>query len=219
MKTIYTNLARFWDLGLAASGFKKGLRDYVKRLPLECPPKAKMLEVGCGTGVVTFALLEKFKDAEILATDLDKVMLMETAKLASKKGVIRDRLTMGRADINDPHKVLLCHSHETVELAPESFDLIVASGVLEYADLKVAIPALAKLLRPGGQFVVINLSYSPVAMFWIKLLKARHVSMEKVKEEIKSSGKWDMSVFPLSLREFPATLTRVGLVARKCLEV
>lgn len=54
---------------------------------------------------------------------------------------------------------------ERLPFADASFDLVVATGVLEYADVEAALRDLARVLRPGGRAVV---SYpNPYALYGI----------------------------------------------------
>ena len=72
--------------------------------------------------------------------------------------VARDRLPMAR-------ERLLRAEIEALPFAPDSFDAVAATGVLEYADITRAVSELARVLRPGGIAV---LSYpNPTAIYGV----------------------------------------------------
>jgi hypothetical protein len=54
-----------------------------------------------------------------------------------------------------PSLQLVCADLEKVELEPSGFDLVHAALVLEYVDLRVAIPRIAGWLSPGGAVAVV----------------------------------------------------------------
>jgi len=54
-----------------------------------------------------------------------------------------------------PSLELLCADVEKAALAPGAFDLVHAALVLEYVDVRVAIPRIASWLAPGGALAVV----------------------------------------------------------------
>jgi SAM-dependent methyltransferase len=70
-----------------------------------------------------------------------------------------------RRRLDDARDRLLCGDIGSLPFAEGSFDLVVATGSLEYADPRRAVPELARVLRVGGTAIV---SYpNPRALYGI----------------------------------------------------
>jgi len=101
-------------------------------------PYEKVLDFGCGSGVMLPFLAQKSK--LVTALDIDLIPLERVAKhipLAEN------------VDVIDASRVSIS------QLAPKSFDLINALDVLEHVDdLPHTLSELINLLKPNGQLVV-----------------------------------------------------------------
>lgn len=96
------------------------------------PRDARILEIGCGTGLLTREIRARWPDAELIATDLAPEMLAETRR----QGIEAQLLPMdGEAPVFEGRW----------------FDLILSSLAFQwFADLPRALARLHGLLRPGG---------------------------------------------------------------------
>lgn len=100
---------------------------------VDSKPK-KILEIGCGTGILTRHLLVKFQEASVLSFDLSK----EMAGIAAQK---------------NPGKVFVADA-ERIPLKGNSFDLIVARGVLHHLPrLEKVLKEVSRLLKKNGVFI------------------------------------------------------------------
>ena len=99
----------------------------------------KILEIGCGTGLLTSQLLKRFPRAELTATDMSGQMLeIAQANLA------KDRSTL-------PLKFELLNPE--IELIKETYDLIVASMVVHwFQDPVETMKRICKALDHNGHF-------------------------------------------------------------------
>lgn len=103
---------------------------------------ARILEIGCGTGLLTRELRRLFPHAHITATDIAPRMLERLA--AQMPG--DERLSLHVMD------------GETPDL-PGPFDLICSSLAMQwFHDRSAALRALAALLAPGGQMALTTLA-------------------------------------------------------------
>jgi len=104
------------------------------------PKGARVLEVGCGTGLLTRRLRAVLGDeAEIVATDLSPAMVARAQA----------------ALIGDPHLSFAAMDAEAPTLADGSVGLIVSSLAAQwFSDLPQALAGLARLLSPGGRLVL-----------------------------------------------------------------
>ena len=103
--------------------------DYIKIDP------AVILDIGCGTGVATEALLKRYPKARVVALDFALPMLAQ----ARKRGRwLRRPLCVG-ADL------------DFLPLADQSADLIFANAVIQWsAQPAHALADMARALKPGG---------------------------------------------------------------------
>ena len=113
--------------------------------------------------------------------------------------VAADRLLVGRI--------------ESLPFPDARFDVVVATGVLEYAQLPAALRELARVLRPGGRAVV---SYpNPVAAYGIWKTRLYYPAVRVVKTVL---GRGRNAVPPgtgrIRPRPFQALLAEAGLEAQ-----
>lgn len=106
------------------------LADRIAALPL--PPRARVLEVGCGTGFLTAALRPLLPDASLVVSDLSPAMVA-----ACRAG--------------QPDALYLTMDGERPCFADAAFDLVCCSLVVQwFDDLDASLGRLCRLLRPGG---------------------------------------------------------------------
>lgn len=112
-------------------------------------PGAAALDVGCGHGLLARRLGRVYD--EVLAIDADPAMVaFARAAAAHLPGV-----EVAQAAIED------------IE-GSERFDVITMVAVLHHLDPAVALPAVRRLLRPGGRFLVVGLARldGPLDALW-----------------------------------------------------
>jgi ubiquinone/menaquinone biosynthesis C-methylase UbiE len=117
--------------------FEPYANDLVRRLKLE--GLAEVLEIACGTGIVTKRLREQLDpSAKLVATDLNEGMIdYARERLAGLKGI-----EWRQADA------------AALPFGPGSFDAIVCQfGVMFVPDKAAAMREARRVLRPGGTFV------------------------------------------------------------------
>ena len=103
------------------------------------PSRPRILEIGCGTGFLTAAILRRLPDAEIVATDLSPAMAAACRAA-------------------NPAPLYAVMDGERPCFAPGSFDVVCASLAVQWFEERApALARLCELLRPGGVLAVSTL--------------------------------------------------------------
>jgi len=137
-----------------STGFTQTASDYedavrfniegAQRLVLTIPPGEypDVLDVGCGTGFATQAVIDRFHPERITAVDPAEGMLEQfRARFADPQGVA---FTVVRADV------------EHMPVAENAFDLVVCSMAYHWFPRKwEAAAAMARAMRPGGVIAIL----------------------------------------------------------------
>ncbi len=167
----------------------------------DCPGGA-LLDVGCGPGMMVRHLLDT-RPGDFRITACDQSPAMVAAVAAHVRAA--ERVRMSVADI------------EELPFPDESFDVVLAMGVLEYADPVLSLAEIVRVVRPGGLVVATMLNpRSPYRMFeWGVFWPARRAvgGVEKVLHvpEAKRHGARHTGIETLSLRRFRHLMWRAGL--------
>ena len=138
--SLYDRIARLYDLTFKFNGYGRSLERYFREHPIPLEDNAQILDAGCGTGLLTLALLRTLaRPAHITAIDLS------ASSLQKARQAVANTLT-GR-----PHKVCFLQANLlSLPFADETFDFIATSGALEYVSLREGLGELARVLKPGG---------------------------------------------------------------------
>src|SRR5919205_1650665 len=83
--SIYDRFTSLYDLMFRFNGYRSSMERYLRETPLRLPAGARILDAGCGTGLLTLALLRVLtRPSEITAVDLSGRSL-QTARRAVRK--------------------------------------------------------------------------------------------------------------------------------------
>jgi len=138
----YDRIARFYDLTFKLNGYGRSLDRYFDNHPLPISRGARVLDAGCGTGLLTLALLRRIRfPVSITALDLSSTSINAARRaLYSSRGRTRDvTFTQGN---------LL-----SLPFADDSLDVVVTSGALEYVPLADGLAEIARVIAPGGHLL------------------------------------------------------------------
>jgi ubiquinone/menaquinone biosynthesis C-methylase UbiE len=139
-------------------GYERGISKFIDQLELDCPKHLRILDVGCGSGIVGLQFLERFPGATLLATDLEPNFLKATLANARSRGIDESRIAVGVSDVSEPDKVTFLDNRSVV-LVEKSFDIVTVGGVMGYAkDQRKTIQTLLRLIKPGGFLIDLEMS-------------------------------------------------------------
>lgn len=153
---MYSAIAEAYDLMLWVTGYKVAVRYFIRQIPFRENQPISVLDAGSGTGLYTFALLDKFPQAHVTAFDFNRAMIEQMQRSIQRKG-LSDRVQTFTGDVTKP-----------IPEIHQQFDLIITGGVLEYVNPEEAVKNLSQYLKPGGYFL-----NSPVKDNWLGGMAAK----------------------------------------------
>jgi ubiquinone/menaquinone biosynthesis C-methylase UbiE len=169
--TFYDRVASLYNLTFKFNGYGRSLEQYFRAHPLPLAPGGKVLDAGCGTGLLTLALLKVIDmPVQITAVDLSATSIA-TARRAIKEEAGRTQ-TVGFSQAN----VL------KLPFRDNSFDVILTSGVLEYVPLREGLGELARVLAPGGHLLHLPVRPSLASRFLELLFRFKTHPPREVEE-------------------------------------
>jgi SAM-dependent methyltransferase len=210
---LYKN-SRTYDFFLKVLGYENGIARFLQRLHVDCEPDCRVLDAGCGTGLLGLYFLDRFPGATLLATDIEPNFLRKTLANADKRGIGDERVSVGVANISTPRRLTSLDGASSA-LEDSSFDLICVGAVVGYADdTEASIRQLLGLLAPGGYMINIEMSESPTGRLVSKRYQYRNITLSRMQEVIREEG-CEVNATRFNLSHLPAKLTRTAIVARK----
>jgi ubiquinone/menaquinone biosynthesis C-methylase UbiE len=150
----YDRIARFYDLTFRINGYGRSLDQYFENHPLPLSRGAKILDAGCGTGLLTMALLRACRfPVSITALDLSSTSISAARKsLYYSEGRKRD-VTFAQGNLL------------SLPFADDSLDLVVTAGALEYVPLDAGMAEIARVIAPGGHLLHFPIHRSVAGVF------------------------------------------------------
>ncbi len=150
----YDRIARFYDLTFRINGYGRSLDQYFENYPLPLSRGAKILDAGCGTGLLTMALLRAVRfPVSITALDLSSTSINAARKsLYYSEGRKRD-VTFAQGNLL------------SLPFADDSLDLVVTAGALEYVPLEDGLSEIARVIAPGGHLLHFPIHPSVAGVF------------------------------------------------------
>jgi ubiquinone/menaquinone biosynthesis C-methylase UbiE len=107
---------------------------------LRLPPGARVLDAGCGAGLLSVALAEG--GLQVIASDASEAMLQGARQTVAERG-LQERIEVRHEDVH------------RLNLPSEHFDAVVALGLLPWVhDDAQTVRELARVLRPGGTLIL-----------------------------------------------------------------
>ena len=173
--SLYDRIARLYDLTFKFNGYGRSLERYFREHPLLLEDDARILDAGCGTGLLTLALLRTLsRPAHITAIDLSASSLQKARQVAEQE--LRGR----------PHRVRFMQANLlALPFADETFDFIATSGALEYVSLRDGLRELARVLKPGGHLFHLPVRPTPASTFLELLFRFKTHPPQEVDEHTR----------------------------------
>jgi ubiquinone/menaquinone biosynthesis C-methylase UbiE len=150
----YDKIASIYDLTFKLNGYGRSLDRYFSNHPLPVSRGAKILDAGCGTGLLTLALLRTLHfPVSITALDLSSTSISAARKaVEDSPGRTRD-VTFAEGNLL------------SLPFEDESLDMVVTSGAIEYVPLNEGMAEIARVIAPGGHLLHLPCRPSPASTF------------------------------------------------------
>ena len=158
--SFYDRIADLYSLTFKVNGYGRSLEKYFRDNPVPLPDGAKILDAGCGTGLLTLTLLKAITfPVRLISLDLSLSSLHKAREAVREKkhGAKPVSFTQGN----------ILH----LSFPDATFDFIVTSGALEYVPLEAAFGELARVLKSGGHLLYLPVRPSPASFVLEKLFR------------------------------------------------
>lgn len=162
---------------------------YASKLDLTGAPR--ILEIGCGTGVITRALAQTPNfDGQIIGADQSLTLLAHARLLAEQTG-LRDKLSY---ESQDAH---------ALTFDDESFDIVIAHTLISHVtNPQKVLQEMARVVRPGGTVVVFDGDYASLTYAYPDEVLGRQM------DHALSAATFNNRII---MRTLPQLFTQVGL--------
>jgi ubiquinone/menaquinone biosynthesis C-methylase UbiE len=147
----YDKIAAIYGLTFKLNGYGRSLDQYFAKHPLPVSRGARILDAGCGTGLLTLAMLRSLRfPVNITSLDLSATSITEARKAVGE--------SPGMSYVTFAEGNMLC-----LPFADNSLDLVVTAGALEYVPLGEGLNEIARVIAPGGHLLHLPCRPSPVS--------------------------------------------------------
>lgn len=199
IREIYNRRAKRYDKILSKLRYHATIGEILRSMSLNTNDGSKILDLGCGTGLATGVLKERFPKSEIIGFDYCEEML----------NIYKKRFSEIETVIGDFNKGLNYFDSE-------SFDLIVSTGaVSEYGDREKVIPFVYEILKNGGAFVNVGIKKNVMSLITRKVWHYKPMGKKDFISACNKAGFSDIEKIKISWDCFPTNITKFVIKARK----
>ena len=139
------------------------LRWFVARRAVGMTGRGEAADLGCGPGQLVIELARRSPGLHVTGIDLSDEMIARGQDNARRAGVA-DRVSFRRGNA------------QRIPFPDASLDLVVSTLSLHHwSDPVAVLDEIARVLRPGGSFLVFDLRRDMIAPCWLLLWFATHV--------------------------------------------
>jgi len=141
----------------------------------------KVLEIGCGNGIQALYIMKEFKPGYIKGVDLNAANIEIARQEARKSGFSNVDFETG--DAQDLSKI-----------ADNSFDVVVnIESAFHYPNKHAFLNEIARVLKPGGQFLLADILKTPVRKrrlrkLWKRNMHLNHWEKDSYESAFENSG-------------------------------
>jgi len=170
--SFYDRIASLYDFSFKLNGYGRSLDKYLASHPLPVSRGAHILDAGCGTGLLTLALIRGLGfPVSITALDLSARSIRAAKRAVSESNGRKRDVSFAQGNVL------------ALPFADDSFDLVVTSGALEYVPLEEGFTELARVVSPGGHVLHFPIRPSLISTFLEILFRFKTHPPNKLESE------------------------------------
>lgn len=192
VKRMFDNIAPTYDRlnHILSLSIDRVWRRRVMRIVRRGHPR-QILDLATGTGDLAILMAKRMPHAQVMGVDLSENMLAEASEKVRRQGL-------------DDHVVLYQGDAERLDLGNCSVDAVtVAFGVRNFGNMEAGLAEALRVLRPGGQLVVLEFS-TPRNALVRRLYRFYSDKILRPVGGMVSRDKEAYGYLPASIEEFPA---------------
>lgn len=209
VRSKYNKDASSYEKVMKWANYAQSMQQFLSDLDLKLPDRAKILDLGCGTGITTSVLRDKYPEVEIWGMDFSESML----KICHQK-IPSAKLVQG--SFNEPSGFKTFLEDKSFHFQPQSFDLVISTGALsEYGKLEKALPFVKSLLKESGILFDIGIKKGLIQWIQSKLWHFTPRGEKAFKEACKKAGFEKVDSVKIPARYFPTSLIKFAVKASK----
>lgn len=151
VKRIFRNTGSSYDSIVEITTFwqDRSWKKRILKLTDLCDNPKEILDLACGTGIVTLALAEKFPHSRVAGIDLQEEYLTHARAKQLQKGIRNAEFYQGNAE----------------DTNTGVYDLITASYLPKYVDMDTVIRNCSHMMRTGGLLIFHDFVYPEKRIF------------------------------------------------------
>lgn len=141
VKKFFGNNAQSYEKVVNLTTFGKDTywkKEIIKKIP-NCN---SILDLACGTGILTFKIAEKSPTAKIIGVDITK-----------------GYLNIAKGKLKPYHKISFLHCDVEKTTINDTFDCITSSYIPKYCDPQILVAQCLRHLKPDGKIIIHDFVY------------------------------------------------------------
>jgi len=207
---VYDRRARIYESLMNSHRYGVTLHDFIILLQLELnSQKPSILDLGCGTGMTTQAIKEKFPGAIVTGFDYSQEMLKIYEERNPGAQIIN-------GDYNNELSFKSFSSLEHVSLDSNKFDLVIsATSLSEYGIPQKIFPFVNRILKKDGLFLIIGIKDNIIGYISNLIWDFKRLGKRDLIKQFQKSNFSHIQNHKISWRFFPMNLMKFAISGRK----
>lgn len=202
-RDFYDRIAPLYAAAYRLAGYDASLARFLRRLALPFPDNPRVLDAGCGTGLVELAMLGALPGPlRLTAVDISRASVLRARQAVRARHGAR-----GRTVSFSQGNVL------SLPFREGTFDVLVTCGVLEYVPVAQGLAELARVVKPGGWLLHLPVRPSVVGRLLERVYRFRTLEPGAV---LRETERWFTTV---GVERFPGhepiAWSKLAIVAQR----